>query len=181
MPAVIVYHAGVTTAADYLTRREPHRTAHLERLTALRARGLCIGGGPAPDGLSADIFYRVEQPGDVTRLIEEDPYFTGGAWTAYRTRSFAQFLEPWELPPVVLDGSRLVTLVEGEAADPEMASFALIEARGAGRMAFGGFFPDGQTLALMRASDPDEAVASLGETGLWKPATLRGRPLLHVL
>ncbi len=152
---MIVYHAGVTTAADYITRREPHRKAHLERLTALRARGLCIGGGPAPDGLSADIFYRVEQPGDVTRLIEEDPYFTGGAW--------------------------MVTLVEGEAADPEMASFALIEARGAGRMTFGGFFPDGQTLALMRASDPDEAVASLGETGLWKPETLRGRPLLHVL
>ncbi len=137
---MIVYHAGVTTAADYITRREPHRKAHLERLTALRARGLCIGGGPAPDGLSADIFYRVEQPGDVTRLIEEDPYFTGGAWTAYRTRSFAQC-----------------------------------------RMTFGGFFPDGQTLALMRTSDPDEAVASLGETGLWKPETLRGRPLLHVL
>src|SRR5439155_1429784 len=85
---------GDAPAAVYLTRREPHRTAHLERLTALWARGLCIGGGPAPDGLSADIFYRVEQPGDVTRLIEEDAYFTGGAWTAYRTRSFAQFLEP---------------------------------------------------------------------------------------
>ena len=178
---MIVYHAAVTTIEDYLTRREPHRTAHLERLIALRARGLCIGGGPAPDGRSADIFYRVDQPGDVARLIEEDPYFTGGAWTAYRTRSFSQFLDPWALPPVVLDGSRRVTLVEGEVADPEMASFALIEARGAGRMAFGGFFPDGQTLALMRASDPDEAVASLYETGLWKPETLRGRPLLHVL
>ncbi len=178
---MIVYHVGVTAADDYLTRREAYRTAHLDRIIALRAGGLCLGGGPAPDGRTADLFYRVQQAGDVTRLVEEDPYFTGGVWTAYSAKSFSHFLEPWELPPVVVDGSRRVTLVEGLAADVEMASFALIEARGAGRMAFGGFFPDGQSLALMRASDPDEAVAGLAETGLWKPETLRGRPLLHVL
>lgn len=34
-----VLHARVTAAEDYLTRREPHRTAHLERLQDLRARG----------------------------------------------------------------------------------------------------------------------------------------------
>ena len=178
---MIVYHVGITAADDYLIRRERHRTAHLDRIIALRAEGLCLGGGPAPDGRTADLFYRVGQPGDVTRLVEEDPYFTGGVWTAYHARSFSQFLESWELPPVVIDGSRRVTVVEGLAPDVEMASFALIEARGAGRMAFGGFFPDGQSLALMRASDPDEAVGVLGETGLWKPETLRGRPLLHVL
>jgi len=178
---VIVYHVAVTTAADYPARREPHRTAHLDRLLALRAKGLCVGGGPAPDGRSADLFYRVDQPGDVTRLIEDDPYVTGGAWTNYEARSFSQFLEPWDLPPLVTDGSRRVTLVEGEAADVEMASFALIEARGAGRMAFGGFFPGGLTLALMRTSEPDEAVAQLRETGFWKPETLRGRSFLHVL
>lgn len=178
---MIVYHVGITTAEDYRTRREQHRKAHLDRIIALRGAGLCLGGGPAPDGRTADLFYRVDQPGDVTRLVEEDPYFSGGVWTAYNPRSFSQFLEPWELPPVVIDGSRRVTLVEGQAADIEMASFALIEARGAGRMAFGGFFPDGHTLCLMRASDPDEALASLRETGLWKPETLRGRLLLHVL
>ncbi len=178
---MIVYHVAVTTAEDYLTRREPHRQAHLDRLLALRAKGLCLGGGPAPDGRSADLFYRVDQPEDVTRLIEDDPYTTGGAWTTYGARSFSEFLEPWELPPLVIDGSRRVTLVEGETADVEMASFALIEARGAGRMAFGGFFPGGLTLALMRAAEPDEAVAHLRETGLWKPETIRGRPLCHVL
>jgi uncharacterized protein YciI len=178
---VIVYHVGITAASDYLTRREGHRKAHLDRIVALRANGLCLGGGPAPDGRTADLFYRVGQPADVTRVVEEDPYFTGGVWTGYDARSFSRFLEPWEAPPVVLDGSRRATLVEGLAPDVEMASFALIEARGAGRMAFGGFFSDGQTLCLMRAADPDEAIACLAETGLWKPGTLRGRPLLHVL
>jgi uncharacterized protein YciI len=178
---VIVYHVGITAASDYLARREGHRKAHLDRIIRLRANGLCLGGGPAPDGRTADLFYRVDQPADVTRLVEEDPYFTGGVWTAYDAKSFSRFLDPWELPPVVIDGSRRVTLVEGLAPDVEMASFALIEARGAGRMAFGGFFPDGWTLCLMRAPDPDEAVASLVETGLWKPESVHGRPLLRVL
>jgi uncharacterized protein YciI len=178
---VIVYHVAVETGADYLQKREPHRQAHLERLMGLRARGLVIGGGPAPDGSGADLFYRVGQPDDLRRLVEEDPYFTGGVWPRYRSRSFAQFLEPWETPPLVTDGSRRVSVVEGLAPDVEMASFALIEARGAGRMAFGGFFPGGQTLALMRAPDEAKALEELRATGLWEPASLRARPLLHVL
>jgi uncharacterized protein YciI len=178
---MIVYHVAIRAAADYRTRREAHRKAHLERILGLRARGLCLGGGPAPDGQTADLFYRTDQPGDLARLIEEDPYFTGGVWTGYEPRTFSQFLEPWELPPPVFDGSRHVTLVEGETADVEMASFALIEARGAGRMAFGGFFAGGQTLCLMRTADPSEAVAHLDDTGLWTSGTLRGRSLLHVL
>ena len=48
-----VFHARVTAAEDYPTRRQPHRTAHLERLQDLRARGILIGGGPAPDGRTA--------------------------------------------------------------------------------------------------------------------------------
>jgi uncharacterized protein YciI len=50
---VTVFHARVTAAEDYLTRRQPHRTAHLVRLQDLRARGILIGGGPAPDGRTA--------------------------------------------------------------------------------------------------------------------------------
>jgi uncharacterized protein YciI len=178
---VIVYHVAVTTADDYLRKREPHRKAHLERLTALRGHGLVIGGGPSPDGRGADVFYRVGQPDDLRRLVEEDPYFTGGVWAAYTPRSFAQFLEPWELPPLVVDGSRTVTVVEGVATDVEMASFALIEARGGGRMAFGGFFPGGDTLAVMRGDDAAKALAELSATGFWTAETLRARPLLHVL
>jgi uncharacterized protein len=178
---VIVYHVAVRTAEDYLQKREPHRQAHLERLLGLRARGLVVGGGPSPDGRGADVFYRVEQPAHLRRLVEEDPYFTGGVWPSYAERSFAQFLEPWEQPALVTDGSRRVTVVEGLAADVEMASFALIEARGGGRMAFGGFFPGGDTLALMRSADADKALEELSGTGFWDPATLRARPLLYVL
>jgi hypothetical protein len=178
---VIVYHVAVRTADDYLAKREPHRRAHLERLLGLRAHGLVIAGGPSPDGCSADLFYRVQQPDELRRLVEEDPYFTGGVWPAYTPRSFAQFLEPWELPPLVTDGSRRVTLVEGVAPDVEMASFALIEARGAGRMALGGFFPGGETLAVMRGDDAAKALEELAATGFWTADTLRSRPLLHVL
>lgn len=178
---MIVYHVGITAAEDYVAKREPHRQAHLERLMGLRQRGLVIGGGPAPDGRRADIFYRVQQAEDITRLIEEDPYWTGGVWTAYEPRSFAQFLEPWELPPLVIDGSRKATIVEGLAPDVEMASFALIEARGAGRMAFGGFFPRGETLALMRSEEAEPTLDALGATGFWKDGSLRARPLLYVL
>jgi hypothetical protein len=62
-----------------------------------------------------------------------------------------------------------------------MASFALIEARGGGRMAFGGFFPGGATWAIMRSTEPDTVLAELAETGFWKPGSLTARPLLHVL
>lgn len=178
---MIVYHVAVQTGDDYLQKREPHRAAHLERLMGLRSQGLVIGGGPAPDGRSADLFYRVQQPDDLRRLVEEDPYVTGGAWPTYTPRSFAQFLEPWELVPLVTDGSRRVTLVEGVAPDVEMASFALIEARGGGRMAFGGFFPGGETLAVMRGDDAARALEELRATGFWDEASLRARPLLHVL
>jgi uncharacterized protein len=178
---VIVFHVAIETGDDYVAKRAPHREAHLQRLMALRAHGVVIGGGPSPDGRGADIFYRVNQPDDLRRLVEEDPYFTGGAWPRYTERSFAQFLEPWEMPPLVTDGSRPATVVEGATADVEMASFALIEARGAGRMAFGGFFPGGETLALMRGDDAEKALEDLRASGLWQDGTLRARPLLHVL
>ena len=79
------------------------------------------------------------------------------------------------------DTSRPVMLVEGVAPDVEMASFALIEARGGGRMAFGGFFPGGETLAVMRGDDASKALDELRATGFWEEASLRARPLLYVL
>jgi len=178
---VIVFHVAMDPAPDYVARREPHRQAHLERLFGLRSRGFCLGGGPSPDGTAVDIFYRTEQPADLAALVEDDPYFRGGAWTGYRPRSFSRFLEPWQLGPVVVDGSRRATIVEGSTPDPEMASFALIEARGAGRMVLGGLFADGNTLAVMTTSDPEEALAPLRECGFWAADTLRARPFLHVL
>jgi uncharacterized protein YciI len=178
---VIVYHVFIETADGYLTRRQPYRQPNLEYLLGLRAQGFVIAGGPAPDGSGADLFCRVHQPDDVGRLIEGSPFFVKGLWTAYTPRSFARFLEPWELSAPMPDESRSAIIVEGEPADVEMAAFALIEARGAGRMSLGGFFADDRSLALMRSTDPGDAVAPFEETGLWKPGTLHGRPLLQVL
>jgi uncharacterized protein YciI len=178
---MIFCHVAVTPAADYATRRTAHRQAHLARIMELRSRGLVIGGGPSPDGRSTDVFYRAPDLPAVTQLVEQDPYFTGGVWTTYRPQAFSEFLEPWEQPPLVIDGSRQATIVEGRSADVDMASFALIEARGSGRMAFGGFFPGGATLAVMRTPDAAQAVAWIADTGLWEPDTLTGRPWLYVL
>ena len=143
--------------------------------------GILVGGGPAPDGKTADVFYRLQQPWQVKNAMEEDPYWMGGVWTAYTPRSFSQFVEPWEMAPVVLDGSRQLTIVEGPTADLAMAPFALIEMRGAGRLAFGGLFEDGAVLALTRTVDAEQARDWFAESGFWKPDTLTTRPVLHVL
>ena len=178
---MIVFHIAVTAAADYLTRREAHRRAHIERLQGLRAAGILIGGGPAPDGKIADIFYRLQQPAQLKNAIEEDPYWTGGVWTRYEPRSFAQFVEPWEMPPIVVDGSRQVTIVEGPTTEHDMAQFALIEMRGAGRIHLGGFFEGGQTLALAKTPDAETALGWFRESGFWSPDRLTARSSLHVL
>jgi uncharacterized protein len=178
---VIVFHMAVTTSDDYLTRREAHRRAHLERLQGLRAAGILIGGGPSPDGRRVDLFYRLQQPGQIKHAMEEDPYFVAGAWTGYTPRSFTHFVEPWEMVPVVTDGSRVACIVEGPVEQQDMAEFAFIEARGAGRLAFGGFFEGGQTLALLRTPTPDEAIGWLAEGGFWRREALTARTWLYVL
>jgi uncharacterized protein YciI len=171
----------VVTSADYVERREPHRRAHIERLQGLRAAGILIGGGPSPDGRSADIFYRLQQPGQVKHAMEEDPYFLARAWTGYTPRSFSQFVEPWEAVPVVLDGSRAATIVEGPVQNLDMAQFALIELRGSGRLAFGGFFEDGGTLAILKTGKAEEALEWVAGSGFWDRDALTARPWLYVL
>lgn len=178
---MIVYHIAVTAAPDYMARRTAHRRAHMERVQGLRLAGIFVGGGPAPDGATADLFYRLQQPWQVANAVEEDPYWTGGVWTGYHPRSFSQFVEPWELVPVVLDGSRPVTLVEGVSADHGMAQLALVEMRGAGRVAFGGFFEDGALLAVARTPDAEQARGWFAESGLWTASALATRPLHWVL
>src|SRR5438552_17066364 len=115
---MIVFHVAITAAEDYLTRREGYRRGHIERLQGLRAAGILICGGPAPDGKTADIFYRLQQPGQLKNAIEEVPYWTGYVWTRYAPRRFAQFVAPWEMVPVVRDGSRKGTIGEGPVTHP---------------------------------------------------------------
>ncbi len=178
---MIVYHIAVTPADDYVAKREPHRRDHIGRLQGLRANGILLGGGPSPDAKRVDLVYRLQRPEQIKHAMEEDPYWVGGAWTHYEPRSFTQFVEPWEMVPVILDGSRTVTIVEGPVAEHDMAQFALIEMRGAGRLHLGGFFEGGQTWALMKTPDTAAALRWFTDTGFWKADTLTARPLLHVL
>ena len=71
--------------------------------------------------------------------------------------------------------------MEGVAREPDMATFALIELRGASRLAFGGFFEEGTTLALLNTADSAEASGWLAATGFWKNETLTARALLYAL
>ena len=83
--------------------------------------------------------------------------------------------------PVVLDGSRTTTIVEGPVDQHDMAQFALIEMRGAGRLHLGGFFENGDTWALAKTADAAEALGWFTDTGFWKDGALTARPFLHVL
>ena len=178
---MIVFHVAMQAAEDYLTRREGHRRAHLERIQGLRAMGIVLAGGPSLDGRTADIVYRLQRPEQLVNAVEEDPYWTGGVWVKYTPRSFAQFVEPWEMPPLMVDGSRTVTIIEGPTAEHDMAQFALIEMRGAGRVHLGGFFEGGQTLALANTPDAETALGWFRESGFWSSERLTARPFLHVL
>jgi hypothetical protein len=171
----------IATSEDYIERRAKHRQAHLERILLLRSRGLVVAGGPAPDGRTAEIFYRAQQHSEVVRLLEEDPYYLAGAWKSYTLRGFTEFIGPLESPQLVADGSRRVTLVEGVTLQADKAQFALIRLCEAGRVGFGGFFERGGTLALLRTDDATEALGWLTDTGFWKEGSLRARPFLYVL
>jgi uncharacterized protein YciI len=177
-----VVHVRISCAEDYVARRAPARQAHIERLLRLRAAGALVAGGPAPDGRSAELFYRVPDREALRVIVEEDPYVRAGAWTGYVAQDFETFVDPWEAePPVVLDGSRPALVVEGATADRDMAQLALVELRGAGRVVFGGFLTSGSTLAVARTADPDEATGWLSETGSWKQEDLVTRPWLYVI
>jgi uncharacterized protein YciI len=175
-------HVRIACAEDYPARRAPVRQAHIERLLRLRTAGALVAGGPAPDGRIAELFYRAASREELRALVEEDPYFRARAWIAYTPREYETFVDPWEPePPVVLDGSRPALVVEGPTADRDMAQLALVELRGASRVVFGGFLPDGSTVAVARTHDPDEATGWLSETGCWKSDELTTRPWLYVI
>ena len=178
---MIVLHVAIATSDDYVSRREPHRRAHIERLGGLRAAGAVIGGGPAPDGKRVDLVYRLQRPEQLKPAVEEDPYWMAGAWTGYTPRSFTNFVEPWQAAEIVLDGSRAATIVEGPVSDADMAEFVLIEMRGRQQIAFGGLFADGETLAICKTPDAATAIGWIAESGFWAAERLRARPLLWVL
>ena len=177
-----VVHVRFTCSDDYVVRREPVRHAHIERLERLRSAGALVAGGPAPDGRSAELFYRVPDQRALRTIVEEDPYHIVGGWTAYVAREYETFVDPWDAEPtIVLDGSRPALVVEGPTADRDMGQLALVQLRGAARIVFGGFLRDGSTVAVARTADPDEAIGWLTDTGSWKADDLTTRAWLYTI
>ncbi len=176
---MIVYHVRFTCAPDYMARRLPFRPAHLKQLASLREEGRVVAGGPEPDGAAANIFYRVVDQAELSRLLEENEFNRAGLFADHHPRAFADFLEPLALPPV--DAGLRVTIVEGAPSDRARARSGLAALQRDGRAAFGGFFPDGAALAVVRSPRPAEAVGWWAEAGGWEPARPRGRPWSQTL
>ncbi len=79
-----------TYTEDAVTTREPDRAAHLARLQVLKDEGKGVTIGPTKDVTKLFAILEVEGEEEARRLIEEDPYWTGGIWTAYELHEWIQ-------------------------------------------------------------------------------------------
>ena len=175
---VTVFHVAVTCREDYLTRRRAGRDAHRAQLDTWRSGGQLVGGGPAPDGRTVDLFWRARDADEVARLMAQDLFVIEGLWISYVSHPFTEFVEPAELPSI--DGSRQATIVEGRASDRVKARKALVDMRDAARIAFGGLFETGETLAVALTAETERARRWFTATKLWLPS-LSTRPFYYVL
>ncbi|MFQ5893709.1 MAG: YciI family protein, partial [Nitrospinota bacterium] len=72
-----------TYTDDAVAKREPYRAEHLSRLQALKDDGKVVTIGPTKDVTKLFGILEVASEAEARRLIEEDPYWTGGIWTSY--------------------------------------------------------------------------------------------------
>lgn len=177
---MVVVHAVLQYADDYAERRKPHREAHLARLLELREHGRVVGVGARREEPKADIFYRGATTAEVEGLITADPYYQHQVATGYTLRAFTQFVEPWRPAEVKVDGSRVATIAEAPATDSDAAALVLVELRGQGRMAFGGFLGE-RVLMVLTAPERGTALDWIEEVGLWSRGELTAWEWIYVL
>lgn len=79
-----------TYTEDAVTKREPYRAEHLARLQTLKDEGKVVTIGPTKDVTKLIAIFDVESEDEARRLIEEDPYWTGGIWTGYELHEWIQ-------------------------------------------------------------------------------------------
>ena len=75
------------TGEDYVNRRAPYRTEHLELLREAHARGdILMGGalGDPPQG--AMLVFRSDSPAAAEAFARVDPYVTSGVITRWTVR-----------------------------------------------------------------------------------------------
>ncbi len=76
--------------ADYLTKREPHRAAHLAHLKKGEADGLVVLAGACADGdpMIGVSFCQADTKNQVEAFAAQDPYVTGGVAKGFRVREW---------------------------------------------------------------------------------------------
>jgi uncharacterized protein YciI len=80
---------------DYLERRVPLRSAHLEHARAAVARGeLVLGGALANPADGAVLMFRGESPAAAEAFAHADPYVLNGLVARWRVREWTTVIGP---------------------------------------------------------------------------------------
>ncbi|MBF2079995.1 MAG: YciI family protein [Synechococcales cyanobacterium T60_A2020_003] len=77
---------------DVLTKREPHRQAHLDGLAKQKESGVLLTIGPTKDLTRVFGLYDADSEEVVRELVEGDPYWKHGIWTEYTIQEWIQAL-----------------------------------------------------------------------------------------
>jgi uncharacterized protein YciI len=85
MHCLLFYEAG----SDYVERRKPFRSAHLEYAREAVARGeLVLGGALASPADGAVLLFRANSPAVAEEFAKRDPYVTNGVITRWYVREW---------------------------------------------------------------------------------------------
>jgi uncharacterized protein len=79
-----------TYCDNVVERRAPFREAHLAGLKQQQAAGVLITLGPTEDLSQVFGIYEAPDEATVRGLIEGDPYWKNGIWTAYEVKAWIQ-------------------------------------------------------------------------------------------
>jgi len=75
---------------DVLEKRAPYRQAHLDGLAKQKESGVLVTIGPTQDLKQVFGIYDAPDETTVRQLIEADPYWQNGVWTAYDVKEWIQ-------------------------------------------------------------------------------------------
>ena len=72
---------------DILTKRAPHRAAHISLAQEFKRDGRIIMGGALADLTGATVIFRSKE--DIENFIKQDPYFNNGLVTNHETAEWS--------------------------------------------------------------------------------------------
>ncbi len=87
MPKYILWGSYCENAIE---KRTPFRQAHLDGLAQQKEQGILVTLGPTKDNTQVFGIYDAPDEATVKELIENDPYWQNGIWTAYEVKEWIQ-------------------------------------------------------------------------------------------